>query len=122
MNHLAINDITVRRLKRVAKAKNTSPEQLAEQAIHDFLRADAEAAIEREIEAFRQMHPNLLKRYFGQYVAIYQGQLVDHDQDRLALYLRIDNKFPDVPVLMRPVRSEVDRIITIRSPRLERGD
>lgn len=121
MSSLAINDITVRRLRRVAKAKKTSPEQLAEQAIHDFLRADAEVAIEREIEAFRQMHPNLLKHYLGQYVAIYQGQLVDHDQNRLALYLRIDNQYPDVPVLMRPVSSQVDRIITIRSPRLERG-
>lgn len=111
----------VRRLKRVAKARKTSPEQLAEQAIHDFLRADAEAATYREIEAFRKMHSDLLKGYEGQYVAIYQGQLVDHDQDRLALYLRIDNQYPDVPVLMRPVRSQVDRIITIRSPRLERG-
>ncbi|MGB0385728.1 MAG: hypothetical protein ACPGWR_12985 [Ardenticatenaceae bacterium] len=80
----------------------------------------AEAAIEREIEAYRQMHQKLLKSHLGKYVAIYQGQLVDHDQERLALYLRIDNQYPDVPVLMRPVRPEVDRIINIRSPRLER--
>ena len=67
------------------------------------------------------MHADLLQRYEGQHVAVYQGNVVDHDPDLLALYLRIDQKYPDDVVLIRQVRPEVERIIHIRSPRFEHG-
>ena len=73
--------------------------------------------IEREIAAFRQLHASLLKRYRGDYVAIYQGQLVDHDSDKVALLERIDAAYPDEFVLMRPVQEQLEREFYFRSPR-----
>jgi hypothetical protein len=54
--------------------------------------------------AYRAMHAELYARYPGQYVAVYQGQLVDHDPDGEALFERIDQRFPDEIVLMTQVR------------------
>ena len=71
--------------------------------------------LDDEIDAFRVMHEELFARIPGQYVAVYQGQLVDHDTDLAALYLRIQKKYPDVLVLIRELLSTPDRDIVVRS-------
>ena len=121
MPNLVVSERTVNRLQQVAQTNKTSIEKLAEQVIRDYLRREAEQAIDREIEAYRQMHQELLQHYKNEYVAVYQGQMIDHDESKLALYLRIQAEYPEIPVLIRQVRPEVDRIINMRSPRLERG-
>jgi hypothetical protein len=50
----------------------------------------ARPAMEREQAAFQAMLPQLLVQYEGQYVALHQGQVVDHDTDRAALVIRLD--------------------------------
>ncbi|MBX3060897.1 MAG: hypothetical protein KF770_30920 [Anaerolineae bacterium] len=57
----------------------------------------------REIEAFKLMHRQLVQEHLGQYVAIFQGKLVDHDSDPVALLQRIKQKYPDQVVLRRKV-------------------
>lgn len=73
---------------------------------------------EREIAAFRAMHEELKKTYGGEHVAIYQGQLVDHDSDLEQLHQRIEARYPDVFVLIRPISATPDREFFFRSPRL----
>ncbi len=77
-----------------------------------------EAAMEQERAAFLAMHPTLLKNYPGQYVAMYEGKLVDTAPNLSELYQRIHQTYPNVFVLMRRVESEPERIYHIRSPRL----
>jgi hypothetical protein len=74
--------------------------------------------MEQEMIAFRAMREALLANYEGQYVAVYQGQVVDHDPDELALVARIDEKYPDAVVLIKRVTPEPDRVLHFRSPRL----
>jgi hypothetical protein len=74
----------------------------------------------REIEAFRAMHGQLLAQYPNQYVAVHQGQLVDHDVDQLALFLRVDQQYPNEVVRIRQVLSEVDPVYTAHSTRFSR--
>lgn len=50
------------------------------------------------------MHDELLKKYQGQHVALYQGQVVDHDEDASRLERRVREQFNWVPVLVAPVR------------------
>lgn len=45
--------------------------------------------LDREIAAYEKQHPILKQTYLGQWVAIHQGQLVDHDPDEPSLYRRI---------------------------------
>ncbi len=48
-----------------------------------------ELAIDREKLDFEAMHPELLQLYEEQYVAIYQGYVIDHDPDKVTLALRV---------------------------------
>jgi argonaute-like protein implicated in RNA metabolism and viral defense len=74
--------------------------------------------MEKEQLAFHRLRPELLTLYAGQYVAIYQGKVIDHDNDKLALVARIDEKYPSQVILVKLVTSEPDKIIYARSPRL----
>lgn len=73
--------------------------------------------VQVEAEAFRRLHPILWQNYPGEYAAIFQGQLVDHDPDLNALYERIEERYPDVFVLVRPVREEPEIVYQERSIR-----
>jgi len=121
MASLAVSTGTMARLERIAEKKGATTEELAEQAIRQFLRDEARRMMQRESEAFRAMHDELLAKYPGQYVAIHHGQLVDHDTDQLALFLRIDEQYPDVQVLIAQVLPDPEEVYTFRSPRFENG-
>ena len=69
-------------------------------------------------QAYHRLHPELRERYKGQYVAIFQGQLVDHDQDAEVLLERTLARFPDEIVLQRRVEDTPEVILQFRSPRL----
>jgi hypothetical protein len=58
--------------------------------------------------------------YLGQYVAVYQHAVIDHDADRRALYLRVRARLPDRPVLIVAGEATAPREFIIRNPRLER--
>ena len=59
------------------------------------------------------------KRYAGEYVAVHDGQVVDHDADQRVLFLRMRSRYGRRPVLI--VRADWDTapVYTIHSPRLE---
>lgn len=80
--------------------------------------AEPDDIIAREIAAFHVLHRQLWATYPGEYVAIHEGQLIDHDLDRVALGERIDDKFPDQFVLLRRVEQAPERTLYFRSPKL----
>jgi hypothetical protein len=71
----------------------------------------------RETRAYKAMHAELAKQYLGQYVAIHQGKLVDHDADPLALLQRVRQNFPNQVVLRRKVTPTPEITLYMRSPR-----
>jgi hypothetical protein len=75
-------------------------------------------AMLQEQAAFQAMLPDLLTRYEDQYVAVYQGQVIDHDADQVALIERLDQSHPDTIVLVKQVTTEPERVLRMRSPRL----
>lgn len=80
-----------------------------------------ETAIGQEKQAYLHMHKQLWEQYAHQYVAIKGGQLVDHDADKLALYTRIEQRYPNQFVLVRQVEATPERTYTFHSLRsLER--
>lgn len=115
---VTLNDQTANQLTKIAVAHSTSPEDLVAKAIRDLLRAEASLVLARETKAFRLIHPQLLQKYAGEYVALHQGKLIDHDMDQFALYLRVDEQYPDEVILIKQVTPEVEEIYTVRSPRV----
>jgi hypothetical protein len=59
--------------------------------------------------------------YLGQYVAIHQGEVIDHDADLRTLHLRVFERLGHTPVLLKQVTNRPERELVFRSPRLERN-
>jgi hypothetical protein len=78
---------------------------------------DEDEALRRERAAFTALHPTLLAQYPGEYVAIHDGALVDHDTDGLALSLRVHQRFPDEFVWIAPLKAQPLEEWVVRSPR-----
>ena len=79
--------------------------------------SEDDAQLEAEKQSYLHLYPQLKEQFLGQYVAIYQGQLVDHDTDYAALFERIDDRFPDEFVWLTQVQDEPIGTIALRSPR-----
>jgi predicted transcriptional regulator len=122
MMTVTLNDQIERQLTKIAREQTATPDELVEKAIRTYLQAEASQVLERETVAFRALHAELLAKYPGEYVAIHQGQVIDHDPKLLAIYLRIDEKYPDEIILIKQVQSEIERVFTVRSPRLVHED
>jgi hypothetical protein len=75
-------------------------------------------AVAREKSAFFALHRMLRQQYDGEYVAVYQGKVIDHDPSFAALYKRVDAQYPDDFVLIRRVEAEPERVYHFRSPRM----
>lgn len=89
-------------------------------ALTPFPEHPQRSAMDVEIAAYEAMHGELVKKFLGQYVAIYQGKLVDHDVDPVALHQRIEILHPARTVLSRKVQKDAVPVVHMRSPRLER--
>lgn len=62
-----------------------------------------------EVAAFERLKPALLKTHRGQFVAIYQGQLVAEGDDELELTRRVDQQFGEVACYIEFVTEETPR-------------
>lgn len=97
-----VNDVVANAFVPETSAKNPAQEKMMQ-----------------EVEAYQQMHPQLVEKYAGQFVAIHNGQLVDHDSDKEALFARIKERFPNQVVLQRQVLENPDPVFHFRSPRFQ---
>lgn len=116
---IGLEESTAHDLAQLARARAVEPSALAGEAIRSYLRAESQRAMAQEAEAFHRLHPSLLATIPGEYAAIYQGELVDHDADQLVLFQRIEARFRGLPVLIRQVRLEIEQTLMVHSPRIE---
>lgn len=102
-------------------ASNLEESQATIDQESDYLVDDdfEDGVINAEKAAFIAFHPYLLANYPGEEVAIYQGKIVDHDMDGVALSLRIEQRYPNEFVLISPVTAKPMEEWVVRSPRFE---
>jgi len=111
--------------KTLAEAIHYEAESRA-QSIEDFLttalRRERTLADRRKIEDEQDWWLSLplseRVKYEGQFVAVHNHALIDHDKDALALQRRVRARYGRLAVLLMP--AEGPREIRIISPRLER--
>src|SRR5262249_55650118 len=72
---------------------------------------------EKEHRAFLRLRPSLLRTLRNQYVAVYGQKVVDSDDDKIALALRVYQRFGYVPVYVGPVSAKPAKVVRIPSPR-----
>lgn len=75
----------------------------------------------REVEAFDRMLPELLKTHRGQFVAVYEGNVVGIGAEKLAVAREAYEKLGPVEVLVRLV-AEQQPVLRVSGPRLVRSE
>jgi PHD/YefM family antitoxin component YafN of YafNO toxin-antitoxin module len=77
--------------------------------------AAAPADFDREVAAFEQLKPALLKQYAGQAVAIHRGQVVAVGDDKMAVLDQVLAQYGPVPCYIEWVEPETPRRARISS-------
>lgn len=103
--------------KRPSPSRSTSP---AVVNAPQFRVSQAGDSMEQEVAAYESQHGALLTQYPGQYIALYQGKVIDHDPDQLNLLARIDQQYPAISVLIRKVERTLPKPRRVRSPRYQK--
>lgn len=118
---IAIPDEMYHRVERIARLREQA---VADVLVESIVLTEVERVVEeedsivaKEEAAFKRLHPMLRENYLGQYVAVYQGEMIDHDPDQVALFLRTKKRYPDEFIWIAPVREEPEEIYVLRSPR-----
>jgi hypothetical protein len=117
-----------RRIVREAKAEAARQgstlaalvSEALDQRLHGARAGEATSGdLEQEMTWYRTHRARLLRQYEGEFVAIADARVVDHDSDFEALARRVFARISDRPVFMPRVEAE-DRVARMRSPRRAR--
>ncbi len=107
-------------IERLAQWQQVTAETVTARAVSDYLDRLEWEKLEAEMAAFQAQRSALLAAYPDQYVAIHDGQVIDHDADLRALHSRVYARMGFIPILLQKVTPTPAPDILIRSPRLER--
>lgn len=98
--------------------KTLSRTEIVQEA--DDLRTQQIKALDNEKVAYMKLHAKLKSTHAGNYVAIYQGKLIDTDRELGAMVERVREQLPDQVVWMTQVKDEPIQTIVRRGNRLLR--
>lgn len=117
MTTIALRPELEQQLKPEAERRQTSMDQLVNDWLENQLWQEWHRIIEEESARFREKHAELLSQYAGEYVAMRNGTVIDHDTDLPALHHRIRTHYGNEPILMAPVSLQPVQKFKMRSPR-----
>jgi hypothetical protein len=106
-------------LESSATRERRTVNELVNDAVGLYVHRLQQEKIDREAAAYERLHAELRDQYRGQWVAIHDQQMVDHDPDSESLYRRIRDKYGRTSVLIRRVTDSPTEEIWMRTP--ERG-
>ncbi len=116
----------VREAKAAAARRGVTLNLFVSEALAATLGVDVPRKVERpqglgaDMAWYEAQKRNLLRRYRGQYVAIINRRVVDHDREFGRLARRVFKRFGVRPVFM-PKCLDEERVVTIPSPRVVRA-
>ena len=117
MVQIPIHDELFKPIRQIAEQEKTSVENLVNSWLTRQLALEREKKIKEESIRFQAKHTELLAKYRGKYIAMQNGEALDHDTDIRELYLRVRKQYSDVPVLITLVSDEPVLTYHMRSPR-----
>lgn len=121
MTTVTLNPDLVQQIENLSSKKLVDTQSFVEKAVQAYLVQIRREKIRIETEAFEAQYETLQANYAGQYVAVHQGVVIDHDSDIRSLHLRVYEQVGRTPVLLKQVKDEPERELVFRSPRLERN-
>lgn len=121
MTTVTLNPDLVQQIENLSSKEKTDAQSFVEKAVHAYLLQIRREKIRTETQAFNAQLKKLRVKYAGQYVAMHQGKVIDHDSDLRTLHLRVYERVGRTPVLLKQVTDKPERELVFRSPRLERN-
>ncbi len=112
-----VPDHVLDELKPIAEREQKELGNLVNEVLQQYIWQARERKIDREMEGYRAMHAELKQQFLGHYVAIHNGELVDHDSDRRALSRRVRQEYGSIAVLITPVEDTPEREFLVLTPR-----
>jgi hypothetical protein len=91
-------------------AADAAPDQIADEAIRRYLWELDRAKISAETAVYRRKHAEIAGQYLGEYIAIHNGEIVDHDLEFNTLRRRIRARFGRAAVMMTLVEKQSDML------------
>ena len=110
----------VRQVEQWGRETDRPAEKILEIAVQTYLDELEKEAIRSETQAFWAMYDDLLKAYPGEYIALYQGEVADHDKDVSRLEERVRERFGLLPVLIARVNPQLRRELRWLGGRIDR--
>ncbi|MBU0511024.1 MAG: hypothetical protein KKD28_13400 [Chloroflexi bacterium] len=108
----------VERIEQAAAKQGITSDEMLTTAVNELLDKVARQKIRAESQAFKEMYMDLTTNYMGQYVAVHNGKVIDHDEDGRTLYLRIREQYGNIAILIRQVTDKTERKLVFRSLRV----
>lgn len=103
MTVVDLNPRLFEQMRWIARWQKVSADELAARALSSYLDQLEWEKLQAEMDAFQGQLPALLARYPDEYVAMHDGQVIDHDADLRALHSRVYAAMDSVPVLLQNV-------------------
>jgi len=119
MTDIVLGEPLASQIRREAEAQGIAVEQLIEAALRRYRFEAQRAKINAEALWWRTAPPETQAQYAGEFVAIHNQQVVDHDRDEESLRKRIRAKYGKTAILLTP--AEGRREFRIVSTRLSRA-
>ncbi len=110
------------RVEEAAQERRTTIESVVTEATRQYLWELERQKISAEAAIYRQRHAEIVTRYFGEYIAMHLGEVVDHDADMNILWRRVRKRFGKTPIMIALVESAPDRTFTRHDFRFETHD
>ncbi len=111
MPTLPLSPDLYKRAEEIAQREHTSLPEIFETALNRYLWELDRRKISEESATYRHLHPNIKKQYLGKYIAMLNGEIVDHHPDFQPLRQRVRGRFGENPVLMTMVEIEMQPTI-----------
>jgi hypothetical protein len=107
------------RIEKAASKRKANIDEMLSQAIRRYLWELDRRKISEESKLYRQKHAELKDQYLGQYIAMHNGQVVDHDLDFSTLRQRIRKRFEHTPVMITLVEEAAEHTLVRHGFRME---
>ena len=118
--NVPLSETTYQRMKRLAAARQrdvaeTIAEYLAETLTRPNEPTLSQDILADEIATFEALKPDLLQTHPGEFVAIYQQEIVGFDQDEINLIRRVYEQYGPVPCYVEQIIPETPRKVRMIS-------
>ncbi len=122
MPTVTLDPVLYQWVEQAAHDAQASPEAVLAEALRRHLWDLDRRKIAEESKAYRRQHAELRARYFGRYIAMHRGEVVDQDVEFQVLWQRVRQRFGRTPVMITQVGEDPETILERRGFRQENGD